>query len=233
MLLAAFIVQEGLAADALLQHLVGDPDSLCADFSVGHGHFQSIQRRSRVPVGKSRDGGKLGFGYLYVLVSVTCRIFQGIFQKLYQVFFFQGMEDKDPAPGQESPVYFKGGILRGGSNQDNASFFHKGKKSVLLGFVKPVNLVHKQHGPQTHFPAFLRLGHDFPDFFDAACDGTEIDEFGPGSPGDNAGQSGFPHSRRSPEYHGRYLVFFYQTAKHLSFSKQMLLPHELFQGPGP
>ena len=55
----------------------------------------------------------------------------------------QGVQHKHLAAGQQRAVDLKGGVLRGGADQNDAALFHKGQKGVLLGLVEAVNLVHK------------------------------------------------------------------------------------------
>ena len=47
---------------------------------------------------------------------------------------------------KQRPVDLEGGVFRGGADEHDAAFFHKGQKRVLLGLVEAVDLIHKDDG---------------------------------------------------------------------------------------
>ena len=139
------------------------------------------------------------------------------------------MEHEDLAAGKKSAVHLEGRIFRGRAYEDDAALFHEGQEGVLLRLVEAVDLIHEEHGAPAVLPVLLRLLHDGPYFLDAARDCGKVDEVRFRVSGDDARQRGFADARRPPEYHGGYLVVFYESAKHLAFAEQMLLPEEFVE----
>jgi len=150
-------------------------------------------------------------------------------QKHYQVIGLECLEYENLASRKKSRVNLERGILRCCSDQDDTSLFHIGKKRILLGLIKTVDLVHKYERTQTYMTVTLRLGHHFLYFLYSACDGGKIHEGSPGPVGDNSGQRGLSHSRRSPEDHGTHHVLINNPAQHLPLSQEVLLAYKLFQ----
>ena len=233
MFLAGFIIKQRFSADTLRQALIRHRDALRADLPVQHRHLQRVQRRPGVPVGKGGDGRKLILCNPNLLLSEAGGMLQRLFQQLHQILFLQRLQHKHLAPGQKRPVDLKGRILRGGADENDTALLHIGQEGILLRLVEPVNLVHKQNRTDAHSAAVLRLVHHLPDLFDSTGYRAEIDKIRLRSPGDDAGQRGFPHPRRSPENHGRDLVSFNQLPKHLSRTQKMLLSHKLLQAHRP
>ena len=154
-------------------------------------------------------------------------------QKLFDVPLRQRLKDKHLASGQQRGIDLKGGIFRGGPDENDASLLHKGQKSILLGLVETMNLIHKNNGPPSGKAHLFRLHHHLADFLNAAGNGAEIDEFRLRLSGDDAGKGGFSHAGRPPENHGADAVLIDQAAQHLPLSDQMFLSHKFLQAFRP
>ena len=100
---------------------------------------------------------------------------------------------------------------------------HKGEKSVLLCLVEAVYLVHEEDGAFAETTVFFRLFHDLFYLFYAARDSRKVYEIRLGAIGDYAREGSFADSRRTPEYHGAYLVALDETAEHLTLAEEVLL----------
>ena len=229
MLLPRLVIEEGLLFRALGQSLPGDRGGVSLPTAVEDHHLQGGQGGPGIPVGKGGDGLQHGRFHCHLLVPKAPRVGEGPLEQDHQVLLGQGLEDEHFAPGEQRTVDLKGGILRGGPDEKDAPFLHKGEKGVLLGLVEAVDLVHEDDGPFPELPVALGLLHHRADLLDPAGDGGKVDEFRLCGVGDDPGQGGLSHPRWPPEDHGRDLVPFDQLAKDLSRPQQMLLPDVLCQ----
>ena len=84
------------------------------------------------------------------------------------------MEGKDFCAGEQWGDHFKRWIFCGGSNEDDGSSLHMGKKSILLSLIESMDLIHKKDRPSLIiFPFLIRLLDDLSDLFHPGEDGTE------------------------------------------------------------
>ena len=231
-LLALFIVQQGFARQALLQHFHAHPNGAVAAFAVEHGHLQHRQGGARVAVCKARDHPQRVRGKLHVRVAEAAWVFQRAIEQTGQILLAQGVQDKHPAARQQRAVDFKGRIFRSSADQNDAALFHKGQKRVLLGLVEAVNFVHKDQRALAVTPVFLGLLHYGADLADAAGHGGKVDEGRFRMPRDDARQRGLAHARRTPEDHGGEMIAFDQAGKHLAGAQQVTLAHKFVQRAG-
>src|SRR5580692_4361717 len=88
-----------------------------------------------------------------------------------------GFEDVDLGAGEERGDDFEGGIFGGGGDEEDVAGFDVREEGVLLGFVEAVDFVDEDDGAQAAAGFSFGFGHDFLDFFYAAGDGAEGDEF--------------------------------------------------------
>ena len=233
MLLAVLVIQQCLFPQALLQGLSCDSEgAVRGDLAVQHGHLQRVQRRAGVPVGKGSNGGEEILLHADSAVAESPFIGKRMGEHGCQVGRCQRLQYEHLAPGQQGGIDFKGGVLRGGSDQSDAALLHIGEEGVLLGLVEPVYLVHEAEGAGAVGTVLLRLLHDLFDFLDAAGDGAEIHEARPGAARDDPGQGGLAHAGRPPEYHGRHDVLLQHLPQDLTLSQQMLLADIILQVPG-
>ena len=118
---------------------------------------------------------------------------------------------------REGGVYLEARVFGGGADEDDGALLHEGQEGVLLGLVEAVDLVHKEDGalPPMRRPCSACCITSLISF-DAAGDGAEVDEVGPGAPGDDAGQGGLAHPRRAPENHGGHPVLLDEAAEDLA-----------------
>ena len=66
------------------------------------------------------------------------------------------LELEDQGPREKGLGKGKERILNGGTEKNKISALHIGQKKLLLKFVKPVNLVEKEHGPSSRGPPPFR-----------------------------------------------------------------------------
>ena len=230
MLLALFVIQQRLAGGALLQRLLGDSNLFTVvALAVEHHHLQGREGGAGVAVGKAGDGPEHLGGDVDADISKAAGIVQRAGEQLGQVLLGQALQHKHLAAGEQRAVYLKGGVLSGGADEDDAALLHKGEEGVLLGLVEAVNLVDKDDGALAVAAVVLRLLHHRANLLDAAGDGREVDEFGPGVVGDHPGKAGFAHPRRPPEDHRGDAVALNQAAQHLAGAQQVLLPDKFVQ----
>jgi hypothetical protein len=108
-----------------------------------------------------------------------------------------------------------------------------GKKRILLGFVKAVNLVDENDGPSAILARPFRFSHDLLDFFDPGEDGAKFDKFRPGHAGDYFRECGFAGTGRSPKDKGANVVALDLGAQGFAWSNEVLLADILVEGARP
>ena len=100
--------------------------------------FQGGQRRSGVPRAHPGQKNLRLLRQLQIhIAEPSLPIFYGPAQQVPDVFLGQGFQFEDAGAGQQRAVYLKIRIFRGGSDQDNPAFFHRGQERVLLRLVEP------------------------------------------------------------------------------------------------
>src|SRR6516162_2327923 len=99
-----------------------------------------------------------------------------------------------------------------------------GQKSVLLGFVKPVNLIDKNDRAAACPPGFLGSGHDVFNLFNTRKHCAERDERGFRHPGDDPRQGSLADAWWSPEDHRWNLIALNRDPQRLPVVEQMALP---------
>ena len=201
--------------------------------SVEGRHFQRGEGGACIPVGKKGDVLKYAFLHFNVLPAEAARVAQGAGKERDDIFRGKGVQHENLAAGKQGAVHLKGGIFRGRTDKNDASFFHKGQEGILLGLVEAVYLVYENDGPSPVQAVFFRLLHDGAYFLDTAGHGGKVDERGLGVPGDDTGEGGFAHTRRSPENHGGYIVGFDEIAQYLALAEKVFLPEKFLQRAGP
>ena len=141
-------------------------------------------------------------------------VFQRVTDQTAKVFLFQRVQDEHFAAGQQRAVYLKRGVFRRGADENNAALFHERQKSILLGFIEAVNLIHEQDGFPAEQAAFIRLFHDLPDLLDSARYRGKIDKIGARTVCDDARQRRLPYAGRPPEDHRADLISLDQSAQY-------------------
>jgi hypothetical protein len=156
-------------------------------------------------------------------------IFKGTAQQRCDLFLGQRLQHVDAAAREQRGDDFEGGILSCRSNQPYCPALHVGQKGVLLGLVEAVNLIDEEDGAGVHLRRLRGRDHHLLDFLDAACDGGEFNETCFGCFGDDLGQRGLAHARRTPEDHGAGIIMFNLDAQWLAGADQVLLSAQLLQ----
>ena len=109
-----------------------------------------------------------------------------------------------------------------------------GQDDVLLGLVEAVDLVDEQdRAPAVHAQSLLRLGCNPAQLRHARADGADRAEVTAGEGRDEEGEGGLAAAGRAPEDDRRDLVGLDALAEHLARADDVLLPHELVEGPRP
>ena len=151
-------------------------------------------------------------------------------QKLFHVFFCQGLQFKDDGPGKQRSVHLKIGIFRGRSDQDHGAVLHKGKQIVLLSLIEAVDLIDEKNGfLPIHAKRLLRLGHHLFHILFPRHRGVDLREARAGGVGDHPGQRGLSRSGRAVENDASQLIRLDGAVKQLILSDDVLLPHHLLQ----
>ncbi len=120
-------------------------------------------------------------------------------QQLDDLIFGERLQYVDAGAGEQRPIDFERGILGGGANEANVTFFHVRQEGVLLGFVEAVNLVDEDDGARAVLAGAFGIGHHLLDFFDSGEDRGELDELRLGHARDNFCERRFPRAGRTPK----------------------------------
>ena len=107
-----------------------------------------------------------------------------------------------------------------------------GQKSILLRFVKTVNLIYKKDGAPTQAPFFSRPCNNFSRLFDARGNRAKRYKATLRRPGNNSSQRCLARTRWSPENHGRQAVAFDKHAKGRTRPNEVILPHNIVEHLG-
>ena len=159
---------------------------------------------------------------------------QGPLNDLLKVFFAQGLKHINRGTRQQGRVHFKGRVLGGCANEGKQATLDMRQESILLAFVKPVHLVHKNDGAlrlqtlQCGLCFFNRL----PNVFDTTQHSTDADELRIKGIGHKSGNGGFSHTWWTPQNTTVRLSRFKGQTQRQSLAQQMLLPDDLTQTSG-
>ena len=234
MVVPGLIVLHHPFLDALGSHLPGDVDfSIRAAFRREHRELNGIEGFSRIaPCNICQELLRLRLQYRVVGTHAPLLIIDGPVQKHTHILLCQRLEFKDHRPGNQSAVHLEIRVLRRGSNQNQRSVLHKGKKIILLPLIEAVNLIHeKNRFFLVHSEGILGFGHDLLHVFFPSGSGVDLGKFRAGGVGDDLRQRSLSGSRRAIKNDGTQLVRLDRAVEHLVLSDDMLLPHHLIQGP--
>ncbi len=161
-------------------------------------------------------------------------VFQGSPQQRGDLFVGERFEHIDAAAREQRRNNLKGRILGRCADQPDGAALDVGQKGVLLRLVEAVNLIDEQDGARVHLRGLRGGDHHLLDLLDAAHHGGKLDEGGLGGLGDDLGQRGLAHSRRTPQNHGAgprsvELVAFDLHAQRFAGANQVLLAAQLIQ----
>lgn len=159
-------------------------------------------------------------------------VLQGPAEELDDLRGSEGFEDINFCAREKRGDDFKGRIFCGGADEENVAGFDVRQEGVLLGFVEAVDFVDEDDGADAGAGAAFGFGHDFFDFFYAAEDGAEGDEFAFRETSDEASESGFAAAGRAPEEHGAKIVRFNLDAEGFAGAEEFFLADEFVEGAG-
>ena len=146
MFLTIFVVQQGFAGDALFEYFFGHHRTADFRFAVDDDHLEGVEGGSCITVCVGCDHVDHLIADLDLPVAEPVRAFDCPVNQIGDITDIQGIEHKYLAAGKKRGVDLKGGVFRGGADQNDGPPFHIGEKGILLGFVEAVNLIHEQDG---------------------------------------------------------------------------------------
>ena len=106
------------------------------------------------------------------------------------------------------------------------------QKSILLRFVKPVNLIHKKDSALTQTQFLSRPRNNLPRLFNTRCDRAKRHKTTLRRTRNNPSQRCLTRSGRSPENHRRQAVTLNKHAKRRARPNEMILSHNIVQHLG-
>ena len=161
------------------------------------------------------------------------RIAQGGMKNLPNIFFFQSLELKNRAAGEQGLIDFKKWIFCGRPDQNDRPIFHTGQESILLGFIKAMNFINKEENfPLRGEQWISSIFNHASDIGDPRGDGIKTLEAAFGSIGNNPCQRTFAAARRAEKDDGTELIGKNHAPQHFSFPKQLTLAEKFGQRPG-
>jgi hypothetical protein len=239
MLLASFIVAKEFALEDSFEEFAGDY-SRGGRFVGGGGsgglgaagaEFEGVVGGAGVAIGIGSDAEKNVVGGIELGVTeAAIGIGEGAVKEINDLRSGEGVEDVDLGAREERGDDLERGIFGGGTDEEDVAGFDIREESVLLGFVEAMDFVNEDDGALSGVGFALGLGHDVLDFFDAAEDGAEGDEFAAGEAGDDAGERGLAATRRAPEEHGAEIIGFDLEAKRFAGAEEFFLADEFVEG---
>ena len=138
-------------------------------------------------------------------------------QQRLQFLDRQRLQNKHFASAQQRRIYLKRGVFRRCANQDDAPFFHKWQKRILLRLVKTVDFVNKQNGLFPQHSAVIRLRHHLFNLLDAAGHRAKVYKTSLRPFRDDARQCRFAYTGRAPKDHRTDLILLDQLPQYFSF----------------
>ena len=231
-IISALIITDSPLLNTFLGHIqINMNPSVAASARSQDSQFHRIEGGPGVPVG--HIGQKLHGVVINPGIIAPHALFFIIHSPLDQLFyilFFKSFEFKNPAAGKQSAIHLKVRILRSRPDQDQGSVFHEGEQVILLAFIEPVNLVHKQNGfPPIHSQGVLCLSyHFFHILFSCHCS-VDLTKIRLGGIRDNFGKGGLSCSRRAVENNRPQLISLNGTVQQFIFSDNMFLSHHFIQ----
>ena len=147
-----------------------------------------------------------------------------------KLLFVQGIEADHAKPGEQSCIYFKGGVFGGSPEEDERTVFDIREQCVLLGFVEAVDFVHEEQSQlPVEAPALLCFGDGFSKLSDAGVDSGDGLKRATGCMGDEAGEGGFSAAGGAPKDQGGEVTGFDGPPYQFSGAYQVCLSEEFVQ----
>lgn len=201
----------------------------------GGRRLQVIERRPRIPVGRSNDVPQgLFVDFELQFAEPLFPVADGPPENGLEFLLRVGFQNHHPCTRQQGCDDLEGGVFRRCADEGDETAFDVREKGVLLSLVETVDLVDEQDGSSTvEFPLGPRFLDDGSDLFEAGKNGGEGLEMRPGLPGHDPGQGGFPRPRGTPEDDGEQAVLLYGASEEAVRAEEMRLPHEVRECPRP
>ena len=143
-------------------------------------------------------------------------------------------ELEDARPADERRVHLEVGVVRGGADQHDGAVLHPGQERILLSLVPAVHLVHEEDGaPAVQLPPLVGRRRGLADVLHPGEHGVQALEVAPRGVRDDPGEGGLPRARRPVEDERGQLVRLDRAAQQAPGAEDVVLAHELLDGPGP
>ena len=123
----------------------------------------------------------------------------GAGEEVFERGLVKAAKDEDLAAGEQRAVQGKGGVLGGGTDEDDGAVLDDRQKAVLLGAVEAVDFIDEEEGALAGFAAAPGFIEGALQIGNAGEDGGERDEMQPGGCGEQARDRGFTNAGRAPE----------------------------------
>ena len=231
--LAALVIDGHILLQALRDRAVVNDDGIAlAQLGIDH-DLQDIQQFAGISAAVAEERLRLPDLDLALLQHLI--LAQRAVEELLQVGDLEGLQHEHLAAGQKGSDHLKGGILRRGADQHDGARFHGAQQGILLRLVEAVDLIDEEDRRARLGEERLGLGRvdDFADFLHTGADRRESIEFALQTIGDNPGQRGLSHARRTPQNEGRQSAGVHHVPQDASGADQMLLTDVIGQGFGP
>ncbi len=125
------------------------------------------------------------------------------------------------------------GIFRSCADQADGAALDIGKERILLRLVEAVNLIDEENRARMHLGGARGVHHYLLDLFNAAGNRRELDEGRLRGFGNDLGERGLAHARRTPEDHGSRVVALDLHTQRLAGADQVLLTDQFVQAARP
>ena len=200
MLLSVPVVAEGAALGQLLCPVERNLPHAVFRHAGHDAQFHRIERFAHVA--SAADGDSLAYAFLDLesLAEFLLHKGKGALHAAFHFFRRHGLEFKHSGTAEDSGIYVKIGILRGGSDESDFPVLDEFQKRLLLLFCKILNLVKVEQNPVLCHEG-IQFVHDVLDVLGGSGSAVEPVQTAVGLGGDNACQCGLSDARRPVKYH--------------------------------
>ena len=219
--LAVLVVGQRILLQTLRHQVVGNDER----FALAHRfaqQIQDVQQFAGIATAEAKQG--IGFPEFYLQVLQHDVFLYRTAGQFQQVVAPQALQHIHLAAAQQGTDDLERRVLRGGTNQRDDALLDGSQQAVLLRLRETVDFIDEQDGAGGVEEAVL-LGtvHHLAHVLHTARHGRQRVEGRLQLVGNNRGQRGLAHSRRSPQDETGDAPRLYHAAQHGSLADQMLL----------
>ncbi len=232
MLVLVGIINNGFALDRFLGH--GEVEHDLARLGRGGGHhaeFERVQCFAGIPLaGIGQEPQRVIADLDWILAQAALRIGQRAAQQADDLLGREGFELEDLRAGNQRGIDVEGRVMGCRADQAHRALLDIRQQHILLGLVKPVQLINEQDRPAAGLGEAVRRRRGNPSQIgDGRPDTAETLEMAAGGAGDDFCQRGLTGPRRTVQQDGTDPVRLDRAPQKLTGFQQMRLADKFVQ----